>query len=94
MPLSTQNSRESRLRKEMNLGLGSFPFLQGINPFRLLQSPMVESGASEHIRIGRPSNLLLLVADLVVLLEQVLAKVAAEVAPHGMDVVGVVLRVV
>jgi hypothetical protein len=38
--------------------------------------------------------LLLLVAGLVVVLEQVLAKVAAEVAPHGMDVVGVVLRVV
>jgi hypothetical protein len=38
--------------------------------------------------------LLLLVADLVVMLEQVLAKVAAEVAPHGMDVVGVVLCVV
>jgi len=38
--------------------------------------------------------LLLLVTDLVVVLEQVLTKVAAEVAPHGMDVVGVVLRVV
>jgi hypothetical protein len=38
--------------------------------------------------------LLLLVAGLVVVLEQVLAKVAAEVAPDGMDVVGVVLRVV
>jgi len=34
------------------------------------------------------------VADLVVMLDQVLAKVAAEVAPHGMDVVGVVLCVV
>ncbi len=34
------------------------------------------------------------VAGLVVLMEQVLAKVPCEVAPHGVDVVGVVLRVV
>ena len=44
--------------------------------------------------ISQNPFLFLLVADLVVLLEQILAKVPAEVAPHGMDVVGVVLRVV
>jgi hypothetical protein len=38
--------------------------------------------------------LLLLVANLVVLLEQVMTKVAGKIAPHGVDVVGVVLRVV
>jgi hypothetical protein len=35
-----------------------------------------------------------LVAGLSVLLEEVVAEVASEVAPHGVDVVGVVLRVV
>ena len=39
-------------------------------------------------------SLLVLVAGMIVLLEQVLAEVAAEVAPHGVDVVGVVLCVV
>jgi hypothetical protein len=38
--------------------------------------------------------LLPLVTGLVVLLEQIFAKVAGEVAPHGMDKVAVVLRVV
>jgi len=38
--------------------------------------------------------LLLLVAGLIVLLEQVLAEVTPEVAPYGVDVVGTVLRVV
>ena len=56
---------------------------------RLLRLVM---GYTEVIR--QNPFLLLLVADLVVMLEQVLAKVAAEVAPHGMDVVGVVLCVV
>jgi hypothetical protein len=38
--------------------------------------------------------LLLLVVGLVMLLEQVLAKVAGQVAPHGVDVIGVVLRII
>jgi len=37
---------------------------------------------------------LLLVVGLIVLLEQVLAELTAEVAPYGVDVVGTVLRVV
>ncbi len=44
--------------------------------------------------IGHTKVLFPLVACVVVLLEQVLAEVAREVAPHGVDVVGVVLRVV
>jgi hypothetical protein len=41
-----------------------------------------------------PTLLFLLVAGLVVVLEQVLAEVASEVAPYRMDVIGAVLCVV
>ena len=44
-----------------------------------------------HRRTGATSSP---VAGLVVLLEQVLAEIAGEVAPHGVDVVGTVLSVV
>ena len=33
-------------------------------------------------------------AALVVLLEQILAEVAAEIPPHGVNVIGVVLRII
>ena len=51
-------------------------------------------GVTRDSSAGVLAVLLLLMTGLVVLLEQVFAKVAGEVAPHGVDVVGIVLRVI